>query len=228
MTADMAFECVLVSRDPGVVCVMNRVLDNFSIATNVCFTSSKASEHLAQGGADLIVVDYDETTEKFVRDLGKFQPQKATVLAVSELEQPIPGAHLVIRKPLTGESCAQSVKTAYAKMLRDHRRHARYAVMSRVRAQDQNGRPIPITIMDVGDGGVGLITKELLAIGTRLSFHLLLPGAERSIFIEAKVLWTRQYGAAGCEFVRIPPVDLSILHDWLKRKCRVKKPLAAL
>ncbi len=228
MTADMAFECVLVSRDPGVVCVMNRVLDNFSIATNVCFTSSKASEHLAQGSTDLIIVDYDETTEEFVRNLCKIQLQKATVIAVSELDRPVPGAHLAIRKPLTGESCAQSVKTAYTKMLRDHRRHARYALMTSVRADDQNGRTIPITIVDVGDGGIGMITKELLAIGTRLSFHLLLPGAERSIFIEAKVLWTRQYGAAGCEFVRIPPVDLSILHDWLKQKCRVKRPLVAM
>src|SRR2546423_725179 len=33
MTADMAFECVLVSRDPGVVSLMNKMLDKLAIST---------------------------------------------------------------------------------------------------------------------------------------------------------------------------------------------------
>jgi hypothetical protein len=229
MTADMAFECVLVSRDPGVVCVLNRVLDNFSILTNVCFTSSKAAERLAEGSTDLIVVDWEENSADFLRGIQKPDcRQKPTVVAVSAMNQPVLGAHLMLRKPVTGESCLQSLKLAYSRMLRDHRRHARYAVMTPVTAQDQNHRSVPITIMDIGDGGVGLMTRELLAIGDILSFRLLLSGADRPIYIEARVLWTRQYGAAGCEFLRIPPVNLSILHEWLKLKCRVKQPLVEL
>jgi hypothetical protein len=229
MTADMAFECVLVSRDPGVVCALNRVLENLSISTNVCFTSSKAADRVAEGSTDLIIVDWEDNTADFLRGIqtpdGR---QKPTVVAVSALDQPVPGAHLKLRKPVTGESCAQSLKVAYTRMLRDLRRHARYAVMTPVTAQDQNHRSVPITIMDIGDGGVGLMTRELLAIGDILSFRLLLSGADRPIYIEARVLWTRQYGAAGCEFLRIPPVNLSILHEWLKLKCRVKQPLVEL
>ncbi len=229
MTADMAFECVLVSRDPGVVCVLNRVLDKFSIATNVCFTSEKASDHLAQACADLIIVDYDDTTDDFLRDVHKIERrQKPTVMAVSESDRLIPGTHLTMRKPLTGESCAQTLKTAYILMLRDHRRYARHALMAALTARDQNGLSISLTVTDIGDGGVGLMTKEPVVVGSILSAHLPLPGAERPIYIEARVLWTRQYGAAGCEFVRIPPVDLSILHDWLKAKCQVKQPLVEL
>jgi hypothetical protein len=72
---------------------------------------------------------------------------------------------------------------------------------------------------------VGLSSKEEFAIGDMLSFHLLLPGTERPIYIEARVQWARNYGAAGCEYLRIPPVDLNILHDWLKSKPQIKKPL---
>jgi hypothetical protein len=58
-----------------------------------------------------------------------------------------------------------------------------------------------------------------------LAFHLLLPATERAIYIQARVQWARNYGAVGCEYVRIPPVDLDILHDWLKSKAQIKKPL---
>jgi len=52
-----------------------------------------------------------------------------------------------------------------------------------------------------------------------------LPGARREVLVNVRVLWTRDYGRIGCEFVRIPPVDLIVLHDWLKERSRVKKPL---
>lgn len=229
MTADMAFECVLVSRDPGVVCALNKALDNFSISTNVCFSSSKAADRLMEGTADLIIVDCDETTEDFLRAIQRPEGQrKPTVVAVSAPDHSIPAADVVLHKPVTGESCTQSLKAAYSRMLRDHRRHTRYAVMTSVTAEDQNHRSLPVTVMDIGDGGVGLMTKELLAVGDALSFRLLLPGANRSIYIEARVLWTRQYGAVGCSFLRIPPVDLDVLHEWLKLRCKIKQPLVAL
>ena len=229
MTADMAFECLLVSRDPGVVCALNKALDSFSISTNVCFTSSKAADRLMESTADLIILDCDEDTEDLLRTIRKPDRQrKPTVVAVSALEQSVPGVDVVLRKPVTGESCTQSLKVAYSRMLQDHRRHARYAVMASLTAEDQNQRSIPITVMDIGDGGIGLMTKELLAIGDVLSFRLLLPAANRSIFIQARVLWTRQYGAVGCSFVRIPPLDLDLLHGWLKLKWKIKQPLVEL
>jgi PilZ domain len=229
MTADMSFECVLVSRDPGVICVMNKMLDNLSISTKLCFTSSKAAEQLSEGSTDLVVVDWEDSTEELLRSIREPERRnKPTVVAVSEFEQPVPGAHVKLRKPMTGESCAKSLKSAYGKMLLDHRRHARYAVMTAVTAQNQGKGSVAMTISDIGDGGVGVISRESLAVGDTLSFRLLLAGSFRPIYIEARVLWTRQYGAAGCEFLRIPPVDLSNLHDWLKLKCKVKQPLVAL
>jgi hypothetical protein len=229
MTADMAFECVLVSRDPGVLNVMNRVLESLSISTNLCFTSSKAADRLSQGSADLIIVDWEDSSAELLRQVNESDARhRPTVVAVSDVDRPVPGAHLTRRKPVTREACTHFLRVAYTRMVRDHRRHTRYAVMSPVNAQDQNQRSVAVTVMDVGDGGVGLMSRDSLAVGDVLSFRLLLPRCDRSIYIEARVLWTRDYGAAGCEFLRIPTVDLGILHDWLKAKSRIKQPLVKL
>jgi Tfp pilus assembly protein PilZ len=110
----------------------------------------------------------------------------------------------------------------------DHRRHSRYAVMSTVSATDESGQAGEVTITDIGDGGIGISSKQDFRLGDTLSFHLLLPGTVRAIFIEARVQWTRQYGAMGCEFLRIPPMDLNVLDGWLTSKNRIKKPVVKI
>jgi hypothetical protein len=90
-------------------------------------------------------------------------------------------------------------------------------------ATDEANQTVTLTVTDIGDGGVGLNTKAQLTIGQILSIRLLLPGLKRDIYMQVRVLWTRGYGAAGCEFLRIPPVDSDILHDWLKGKSQIKK-----
>ncbi len=229
MTADMAFECLLVSRDASVVCMVNKLLDNLSINTNICLSSSKALDQLAKGSADLVIIDWEDDSAELVGRIRKSRGwQKPTVLAVSPTDGPVLGADMLLRKPVTQEGCAKSLKAAYSRMMYDYRRHCRYAVMSMVSATDEKGRIFDVTVTDIGDGGVGLRTKEDLKVGDTLSFRVSLPGANRAIFIEARVQWTRAYGVVGCEFLRIPPVDLNILHDWLTAKNNVKKPAAEI
>jgi CheY-like chemotaxis protein len=227
VTPDMAFECLLVSRDPGVICVMNKLLGDLSISTNICLSSSRAFDRLSGSSTDLVVVDWEEGSAEFLDRARKLSGwQKLTVVAVSPTECRLPGADVVLRKPITDESGTKSLKVAYSRMVYDHRRHARYALMSSVNITDGNNRRVDGTILDIGDGGVGLSTKEEFQVGDTLSFRLPLPGADRAIYIEARVRWTREYGAMGCEFLRIPPVDLNILRDWLASKNQVKKPVA--
>lgn len=226
MTSEMAFECMLVSRDPNVVCIMNRLLENLSISTNICWSSSKAFDQLADSSTDLIIVDWEDDSADLLHKLQKSGLwHKPTVVAVSSPDCPVLGAHILLRKPVTEVSGAISLKAAYSKMLCDYRRHARYALMSSVQVTDENNRSVNVTITDIGDGGVGISSKEEFSIGDVLCFRLLLPGAERPIYLEARVQWARNYGAAGCEYLRIPPVDLNILHDWLKSRAQIKKPV---
>jgi CheY-like chemotaxis protein len=229
VTSDMAFECLLVSRDPGVVCVMSRLLGSLSISVNVCLISSKAFDQLSEGSTDLVIVDWEDDSAEFLGKIRKSRGwQKPTVVAVSSKDCPTRGADVFLRKPVTVESGVKSLKAAYSRMIYDHRRHARYALMSSVRAADDKNQSVDVTITDIGDGGVGLSIKQEFKVGDTLSFHLLLPGTNRAIYIQARIRWTRRYGALGCEFLRIPPTDLNILHDWLTSKNQIKKPVVEI
>jgi hypothetical protein len=240
MTPEMAFECLLVSHDPAVFCTMNQILQDFSICTNACPNPSKAADLLADGSTDLIVIDLESehSSELIHQIFESHMRQKPTILAVSTVDCVIPGVHVFLRKPVTPESGTKSLKAAYSRMLKDHRKHTRFALMSPVLATDENEQTLPVTVTNIGEGGVGLttnanigddgrgfITKKKLAIGSIVSFRVPLPGLGKEIYIQARVLWTRQYGAVGCEFVRIPPSDLQALHAWLESRYRFKKPL---
>jgi hypothetical protein len=226
MTSDMAFECLLVSRDASVVGVMNRLLDKLSICTSLCLTTSKAVERFSVSSTDLVIVDWQSDSEDLVRKIYEINPwQKPTVMAVSNIDSKVTGAHVVLHKPVSDKAGAKSLKTAYRRMLYDHRRHTRYAVMKAIKATDKSNRLLDMTVTNIGDGGVGLSSREEFLVGDLLSFRLVLPGCEKAIYIDARVQWTREYGALGCEFVRIPPVDLTILHDWLRSKSQIKKPV---
>lgn len=227
MTPEMIFECLLVSHDPAVVCTIDPILRDFAINTRICCTAAEATKRLEEGSTDLIVIDWAaEAAVELLLDFRKSGVrQKPIVVAVATDDRNIPGVDVVLRKPVNFENGTESVRAAYSRMLQDYRRHVRYAVMVPVKAVDESGQAFPVVVTNIGDGGVGLKTRGGLKVGTVLSFPLLLPGLDQEIMIQARVLWTREYGAAGCEFVRIPEIDMRIMQDWLKTRCGVRPPL---
>src|SRR5579863_140057 len=136
MTSDMAFECLFVSRDTGLFRVIGRILRDLSISTSICLTPSKAFDLLGKGSTDLIVIDWEcEESSELLRHIwkgGKWK--KPTVVAVSTCDSPLPGAHVILKKPVTAEIGAKCFKDAYSRMLVDYRRHARHALMMPVNA----------------------------------------------------------------------------------------------
>ena len=208
---------------------MSRLLRNLSISTNVCPNPAKAVNYLSEGSTDLIIVDWQEDSGTLLQHIKQSRKwRKPTVMVVSDVDSGMTGTYPMLRKPVTSETGAQSLKQAYSRMLEDHRQHIRHVLMQAVTATTQQGRLVPVTVMNIGEGGIGLNTKELLSRGDMLSFSLVRPDTDIPVRIEARVLWTRQYGAVGCEFVHTPSADLHIVYDWLKHKCLVKKPLIEL
>lgn len=226
MSPEMAFECLLVSRDPAILCTLDRRLRELSIETKICFHSYKALAELSTRNPDLIIIDVSkDSASELLREIWKYGMRpKPTVVAISSDDRTIQGAHITIAKPLDTESGAKYLKQAYLKMLSDYRRHARHSLVIPLTAIDHRNSPVNITVTDIGYGGVGLHLKKAVEIGEVLSFHLSLPDARRSIYIQARVLRKSYLGRTGCEFVRIPPVDMTILHDWLRERIHVKKP----
>jgi len=230
MTPDMAFQCFLVSRDPAVLRTLDPILRDFSISTDVLPDPSTVVDILGQVSADLLVIDLD--SESSAELVGRvYEPHirhKPTILTVSAMDRAVSGVHVVLRKPVTRESGLKSLKAAYSRMLEDFRKYTRFALMTSVLATDETNRTLPLVVTNVGEGGVGLASKEKLTIGSILRFRIQLRGLKNEIYIQARVLWTREAGSAGCEFVRISHFDKLLLRTWLESRYRIKKPLIAV
>ena len=228
MTSELAFECLFVSRDPVIYRTVTKLLDDFSINSDHCLTASNAKERWAKGSHDLVVIDWESDAASFglLNEIcGPQAKLRPTIMTISSETYPPPGVHVHLRKPVTSESGMSSFRTAYSRMLLDYRSRARYPLMIPHVATDEKHRSISVTIIDVSAGGVGIESRHKFDIGDVLSFAFLLPGAKTQLSFQARVLWTRDYGVAGCEFRRISPADLELLEGWLKQKICVKKPL---
>jgi hypothetical protein len=228
VTPDMLFECLLVSRDAGVVGVLNALLDGYSISTHVC-SCATALDRLTRSNPELVIVDWEDDSPEFLTKIRKTGGwRQPTILAVSPNDGLVPLADVLLGRPVTTESGAKALKAAYSRMRYRHRRITRYSLISTVRATDENNHSTDVTLTDIGDGGLGLRARQDFTVGSCLSFRLLLPGTDKPIHIQARVQWTRMYGAVGCEFLHIPSADLHILHDWLTEKNQVRKPVIAM
>lgn len=227
MTPEMSFDCLLVSDDPAVVCTIDPILHELSICRSSCPDPGKAAGILGQVSTDLVIVDLDkEHSMDLVNRICSLQgQQKPTMVGVSATDRAVPGVHIVLRKPVTHESGLKSLRSAYSRMLQDFRKHTRFALMMSVTAIDESERRIPIIVTNIGQGGLGFTTKELVKAGEILMMQIPLPGLGREIHIRARVVWTRDYGASGCAFVHLAPFDSQLLNAWLESKYRIKKPL---
>jgi hypothetical protein len=225
MKSEVAFDCLLVSHDPAVLGTMDRILQGLSIRTDVCPNTSIAANLVTDGGTDLIVIDLEsEHSAELIRKICESSMrQKPTILAVSTTDCAIPGVHVILRKPVTPESGTRSLNAAYARMVQNYREYTRFALMTPVVVTDENETAQSAIVRDIGEGGVGLTTKQPLAIGTILSFPLPLPEVGSHLHIRARVLWNRPHGAAGCKFVHLSPGDLHLLHAWLESRYRFKR-----
>ncbi len=230
MTSEMTFECLFVSRDPELFRTISSILRELSISVQICLRPAKAFDFLATSQSDLVVIDWegDGSSEFLQKIWQQKKSKKPTLVAVSSNNSRVAGAHIVIKKPVSRESALHSLRTAYRYMLVEHRKNARHALMMPVTARVPSGQEIEAIVTDIGDGGLGLCSRQALEVGDVLPIQLALPETPRKILIQARVVWTRDFGRAGCEFVRIPPVDLMILNEWLKSRSIVKKPQLAV
>src|SRR5260370_6755889 len=178
MTPEMVFECLVVSDDIQVLSLMKCALDRLSIDVERCANPVKGLEGLGKWDVGLVVGDCKGGAGEIELVNGVLtsdRKRKPTVITVVDspflaLGAKSAGAHVIIRKPLTRESSAQGLKTAYSRMVREERRAARYAIMRRGLAQNQRGGLVPITITAISQDRSGPFSKKKNNDGELLKF----------------------------------------------------------
>jgi len=225
VTTDMAFECVLVSKDMSVITTMNRLLSDFSISTNVCPSAADAGSLLEGRSVDLVIVDFqDDSCKDLLSKIGRTgRFQRTAVLAIADNNQFVRRADILLEKPFWTDSALKQLRMAYSKMMRDHRLRGRVPLIASANATNQNQQSVPLKITDIGYEGIGFRPQAAVAANDVLTFHLSLPDMPGSLLIKLKVLWTRNYGIAGGRFEDLAPRDVATLRDWMRRKTWVKR-----
>jgi len=231
MTPDMKFEALLVSPDLRILQGVLKTLEEYSIVVDVCMSPARAVDILTKRNVDLVVIDCDKGSDaaEVAKTVGSSSGRKATIAAL--VDHPLAGkqvteagAHVLIQKPLTCNFRSDFRNLVYSRMTWEWRQQSRYtAVMCLVAATDTNDRPVPITMADISRAGVGFSFAATLLIDDILSFRVMLPGTNRIIHFDARILWTLPDKRAGAEFVKISTADADVLHGWLHSRHRVKK-----
>ena len=205
-----------------VLVVMNQILSNFEIETEVCTELQSALEAVTHRRLDAVIVDwtggYDPT--RVVRAARKSSPNcNSTIVAMvnegSETHALLVGANFMIPKPTNLDYAGRCMRAAYGTMLQQRRRAARVPVDIPVVARVAEVGTVEAQISDLSIGGLALQCSQPLQSDWEVSVMFTLPRTTSLIRVTGKVVNANATGRAGIKFSFIPEEELSVLEDWL-------------
>ncbi|HEY1676599.1 MAG TPA: PilZ domain-containing protein [Candidatus Sulfotelmatobacter sp.] len=222
MTDQFRLSGLLFTHDANVLCVMNEVLNNFSIKTEVVQEFNSAVDAVNHRRLDAIIVDWQNTDKptRIVRSARKSSPNNtSTIVALvnpgEETHALLVGANFMIHKPADAEHAGRCMRAAYGTMLQNRRRSARVPVDMPVTARVSELGPVSARISDLSIGGLALHCDQALQINQEVLAHFSLPESARRIHITGKVVNANAGGRAGLRFSFVSEDDLEYLENWL-------------
>jgi len=213
---------LLFSSDAQVLGVMNQVLDNFAIKTEVCGELDSALDAVTHRRLDAVIVDWNGVHDpnRVVRAARKSSPNSnSTIVAMvdqsSEAFALLAGANFMIHKPMNLDHARRCMRAAYGTMLQNRRRAARVPIDLAAVVRVVGGGRFEARISDISIGGVALHSRELLEIGQNVTALFTLPGTPSLIYLSGAVVNADGKGRSGVRFSFIPDEDLAVLQKWL-------------
>jgi hypothetical protein len=222
MAPHVRLDGLLFSDDELVLRVMNQILNNFSIETEVCGELGSALDAVTHRRLDAVIVDWEDQRDptRIVRAARKSSPNcNSTIVALvnpgSETHALLVGANFMIHKPLNTEHAGRCMRAAYGTMLQNRRRAARVPVDIPVTARVSEAGAIEARISDLSVGGFALECKRPLQLNREVLAHFSLPGSDDLIHVTGSVVNANGTGRAGIRFSFVPEEDLTLLEKWL-------------
>ncbi len=222
MQEQVRLDGLLFSSDGQVLRVMNQILDNFAIRTEVCTEVDLALDAVTHRRLDTVIVDWSHTNDptRVVRSARKSSPNcNSTIVAMvdagSETHALLVGANFMIYKPVDISHANRCIRAAYGTMLQERRRAARISVDIPVIATVPEVGTVEARISDISVGGLALQCAQPLQIGRFVYVMFPLPGTNELVRVTGKVVNDNATGRAGVRFSFVPEEDLCLLENWL-------------
>jgi CheY-like chemotaxis protein len=223
MSTKVRLEGLLLTADAQLLCVMNQVLDNLAIETEVCTDSASAMAAVNERKLDTVILDWTdpEKARETLMAVRKSGPnRKSTVVAMVNGAPDMQaaarmGANFMVPKPSNFEQLTRCFHAAYAAMLLQRRCAARYPVDIQVVANVAGTCNTEAMITDLSVGGLALKSEQALQVGAQVSFGFILPATTDLLHIAGTVVNTDGKHRTGLCFTYVPEKELSVLEKWL-------------
>jgi hypothetical protein len=222
MKNSVQLDGLLFSTDTQVLCVMNEILDNFAITTEVCGELTVAIDTVTHRRLDTVIVDWNggHDPTRVVRATRRSSPNSnSTIVAIvgegSETQALLTGTNFMIHRPANLNHASRCMRAAYGTMLQQRRRAARVPVNIPVVARVTQLGTLEARISDLSVSGLALQCAQPLQNDWDVSALFPLPNVNSLIRVTGRVVNANMTGRAGIRFSFIPEEELCTLEDWL-------------
>lgn len=217
----MPLQALLISRDGDAVSVLQKVMRQLDVESEVCAELQPAVERLAQGATSAVVVDYDvEHATELLKLMRQNYPGTCVALAMVKGLASIQaaydmGANFVLIKPVSPDAASRSLAEATALVRRMLRRPSRLVVPTLAYVTFEGGHDQAI-ILDISEGGMAIQGLRPLEARGPLRLHFDLPGWLHGMNLAAEIIWTDPSGRAGLRFLELSEDEQRCLQDWVR------------
>jgi len=229
----MSLQALLVSRDPEAVSVLERVMHELDVNSEVCAELQPAVERLAQGATSAVVVDYDvdhapELLKLMRQNYAGSCVALAMVKGLASIQAAYDmGANFVLIKPVSAAAASRSLSEATALIERMTHRPARLPVPTLAYVNFEGGHD-PAIILDISSGGMAIQALQPVQADGPLRLHFDLPGSSDAMNLAAEIMWADSSGRAGLRFLDLSQAEQQLLADWVRINGSSLQPAAKL
>jgi CheY-like chemotaxis protein len=219
----MALRTLLLSRDPDVLRVFRRALDDLAVEVEVCPRAEMAKGQLQQHKFDSVILDCDDIAmadEVLCSLQTASSNRRAIALALvngitSMREAFAMGAHFVLEKPLTFERANRATRAAVGLMLSEQRRYFRCPVQIKVALTRAGFPPLSCVSSNLSEGGMALTAPENIPSIDPLDVRFTLPDMAEPIAAKGEIAWSDGKGNLGLRFIHLTQEGRRTLTKWL-------------
>ena len=226
----MVLQSLLLCRDPDMLRIFRRALDDLGIGLDVATTAESALDRLNRNKFDAIIVDCDDVAGGADVLTGIQQaPSNKRALAIAVINGATSmraafemGAHFALDKPVTLERLQRALRAAHGFMVTEQRRYFRHAVDTEAYLSFGVVKELACKVTNISDGGMAVVLTEQISPSWAVEVRCQLPGIPDMVEMKGEFAWSDGRGKAGIRFIYIPAESKRLLGKWLVE--RMKEP----
>jgi CheY-like chemotaxis protein len=219
----MGLNFLLLTSDATLLKIIQSSFSAATVGLHLRTDAASAMELSARRRLDAFVIDCDDvsgTPDVLAKIRSSRSNKQSVVVAVVNGTTTVStavkaGADFALRKPVQDKQLRSLFDVALPRLEREHRRYFRHKVDLPIKLVCDTGETLAGKIVNVSEGGLGLIYFGHAPMKGVVTVHFGLPSAQPQRFqARAKVVWSVRH-AMGLRFVNIEPSCRSWFEAWM-------------